>query len=140
MIGESAVKQFRDAAADSRLLLKPLMVHARARDAEELRDAIMGFRRRICVACHGIEDHSLGEAISIMPSSSVYQDMESVRVYIESGLRFGRFRLNQKKSQELASTVKAIFFCSGINLFGASLHSAGISSSGLIYRLKTRTL
>lgn len=60
-------------------------------------------------ACHGIEDHSLGEAISKMPSSSVDQDMESVRVYIESGLRFGQFRLNQKKSQELASTVKAIF-------------------------------
>lgn len=75
-----------------------------------------------------------------MPSSSVYQDVESVRVYIESGLRFGQFRLNQKKSQELASTVKAIFFCSGTNLFGASLHSEGISSAGLIYRLKTRTL
>ncbi|MCH8245387.1 MAG: hypothetical protein IH951_03155 [Bacteroidetes bacterium] len=113
VIGESAAKQFTDATDESKALFEPLVSHARNHDAGKLRRAVMDFRRHTCVACHGIEDHLLGEGnlnralISRLSALGVRKDIYRV------GYDIWPVPGEEQKSQEIASTIKAMLILLG---------------------------
>lgn len=108
LLGEQATQQYMAVTKEAQLLLEPLVSHAREQDVGKVRREIRALYRRICTACHGIEDHALGEG---KLQSALFREIKKL------GVRWDLYRVGydlwaapgaEEKSQEVASTIKAI--------------------------------
>lgn len=113
LLGHEATVRYQALAQEAQRGLQPLVTHARAQEPGKLRDALSGFRRRTCVACHNLSPHTLGPGTLQQAlqrrfgAAGVRQDLYRV------GLDVWAMPTAPDASQRLARTIKMILVLLG---------------------------